>query len=770
MAIDPVCHMTVEIATAKHVHLHDGANVYFCNPRCKDRFIADPARYLDPAARQAAAEAEAAKQPQGTKYTCPMDPEIVQVGPGTCPKCGMALEPMGIPPRDAGPNPELIDFTRRLKIGAVLTIPIVIIAMAPHAGLPLHAWLSPRLSQWLEFMLAIPVVLWCGWPFLERGWASIKTRNPNMWTLIALGVGAAFLYSVAAVAAPGFFPDSLKGHGGTVGVYFEAAAVIICLVLLGQIMELRAREKTGSALRGLLDLSPKTARRIAADNSESDVPLDQVLVGDRLRVRPGESVPVDGAILEGSSAIDESLLTGEPIPAEKGPGAKVTGGTLNTSGSFVMQAKKVGADTMLSRIVAMVADAQRSRAPIQSMVDRVAAWFVPAVVIIAILAFFAWLTFGPAPSLAYAIVAAVSVLIIACPCALGLATPMSVMVATGRGAREGVLVKNAEALERLAAIDTLVIDKTGTLTEGRPALTDVKALPGNDEKMMLRLAASLERGSEHPLAEAIVAGAKARRISTMAPTHFKAVPGQGVTGEVSGQDIALGTAHLMTALNISTREHEGDVATLRAAGKIVFFVALNGKLAGWLALADPIKPSARAALTALAERQIRVIMATGDNRTTADAVARDLGIKAVHADMLPAGKAELIAALKAQGAKVAMAGDGINDAPALAGADVGIAMGTGADVAIESAGITLPKGDLAGIVRARILAEDTLRNIKQNLVFAFGYNAFGVPIAAGILYPLLGILLSPMIAAAAMSLSSVSVIANALRLGKTRLH
>jgi P-type Cu+ transporter len=764
-AIDPVCHMTVEMAAAKHTHVHDGATVYFCSPRCKERFIADPARFIDPAVRKAAEKAEKAKLPEGTKYTCPMHPEIVQDGPGTCPKCGMALEPMGVPPRDAGPNPELVDFTHRLKIGAALTMPIVAIAMAPHAGVPLHDWVSPRLSQWIELILAVPVVLWCGWPFFERGWASIITRNPNMWTLIALGTGAAFLYSLAAVLAPGLFPASLKGHGGTVGVYFEAAAVIICLVLLGQILELRAREKTGAALRGLLDLAPKTARRIAEDGSETDVPLENVHVSDRLRVRPGEAVPVDGVIMDGSSAIDESLLTGEPIPADKTKGAKVTGGTLNTSGTFVMEALKVGADTMLARIVAMVAEAQRSRAPIQSMVDRVAAWFVPAVVAVAIIAFFAWLAFGPSPALAHAVVSAVSVLIIACPCALGLATPMSIMVATGRGAREGVLVRNAEALERLAAIDTLVVDKTGTLTEGRPALTDVVALPGTDEKMLLRLAASLERGSEHPLAEAIVTGAKARRIATMAPTHFTAVTGQGVKGEVAGQDIALGTAQLMSTLGVDAGPHQAAVSALRSAGKIVFYVAINNKLAGWLALADPIKPSARTALTALAARNIRIIMATGDNRTTADAIARDLGIGEVHAGMLPDAKAQLIAELKARGAKIAMAGDGINDAPALALADVGIAMGTGADVAIESAGITLPQGDLAGIVRARTLAEDTLRNIKQNLVFAFGYNALGVPIAAGVLYPVFGVLLSPMIAAAAMSLSSVSVIANALRLG-----
>lgn len=767
-AIDPVCGMTVVIATAKHHHVHDGRDVYFCAASCKRRFIADPVRFLDPEARARAEAATARAAPKGTKYTCPMDPEIVTDGPGTCPICGMALEPMGVPPRDSGPNPELLDFTHRLKIGTLFALPLVLIAMAPHVGLPLHDWLPPRWSQVIELLLSLPVVLWCGWPLLARGVASIRNRSPNMWTLIAIGVGAAFTFSLAAVLFPGLFPDALKGHGGTVGVYFEAAAVIIVLVLLGQVLELKARERTGGAIRALLDLAPKTALRVGADGQDSEIALEAVVVGDRLRVRPGEAVPVDGVVVEGQSAVDESLLSGEAMPVEKTTGAKVTGGTINRAGSLVIEARRVGADTVLAAIVNMVAHAQRSRAPIQSLADRVAAWFVPGVVAIAMLAFVAWLAFGPKPQLAFAIVAAVSVLIIACPCALGLATPMSIMVATGRGARSGVLVREAQALERLSTIDTLIVDKTGTLTEGRPVVTDVMAT-GFDEKMLMRLAGSLERGSEHPIAEAIVAAARGRRIALMNPEAFTAIPGEGAQALVAGQEVAIGNARMMQRLGLDPAPHVAALEALRAAAKTTLLVAVGGRIAGIIAVADRVKSTTPAALSALRERGIDVIMATGDHPDTAAIVARQLGIKSVHASLSPADKAALVMSLKGRGRRVAMAGDGINDAPALAAADVGIAMGTGADVAIESAGVTLPKGDLMGLVRAHLLATATMSNIRQNLGFAFGYNALGIPIAAGVLYPLIGTLLSPMLAAAAMSLSSVSVIANALRLGRIDL-
>ncbi len=765
-AVDPVCGMTVDIATAKHTHDHEGATYYFCNPRCKTRFEADPVRFLDPEAKARAAADEAKSQPKGTLYTCPMHPEIVQEGPGDCPKCGMALEPTGVPPADAGPNPELVDFRRRFLFGAVLTVPVVLIAMAPHVGVPLHDWISPRVTQWLELILATPVVLWSGLPFLERGIASIRNRSPNMWTLIAIGVTTAFLYSLAAVLMPGIFPETVHGHGGTVGVYFEAAAVIIVLVLLGQILELRARERTGAAIRALMDLAPKTALRIADDGAETEVPVEQLVPGDKVRVRPGEAIPVDGSVLDGRSGVDEQLVTGEPLPVDKAPGDKLTGGTLNRTGSLVMKVERVGADTMLAQIVEMVAAAQRTRAPIQGLADKVAAYFVPAVVGIAVLAFLAWLLVGPPPALAHAVIAAVSVLIIACPCALGLATPISIMMATGRGARSGILIRNAEALERLASIDTLVVDKTGTLTVGRPVLTDIVPLAGTTERMLMRLAGSLERGSEHPLAEAIVAGAKARRFSLVEPEAFDSVPGKGAKGVVGGQDVALGNAALMQDLGLSVADHDEAVTALRRDGKTALYVAVGGRLAGILALADEVKQTTPAALAALKAKGLRIIMATGDHGATAEAVARRLGITEVHAGVLPDQKAALVARLKSEGCRVAVAGDGVNDAPALAAADVGIAMGTGADVAKESAGITLPEGDLMGIARARKLAEATLTNIRQNLVFAFGYNALGVPIAAGILYPVLGWLLSPMIAAAAMSLSSVSVIGNALRLGR----
>ncbi len=784
MAIDPVCGMSVRIAGARLTADHGGATYYFCNPRCRERFIAEPARYLDAEAKARAAAAEAAAVPAGSSYTCPMDPEIVQDGPGTCPICGMALEPMGVPPADAGPNPELVDFTHRLKVGALFTVPLVILAMGSHVGVPIERWLGPSAAQFVQLLLAAPVVLWCGKPFLERGLASVRNRAPNMWTLIGLGVSAAFLFSLVATLLPGLFPAAMRAHGshagalGTVDVYFEAAAVIIVLVLVGQILELKARERTGSAIRALVGLAPKLARRVDADGSETDVPLAEVKVGDRLRVRPGDQVPVDGLVRDGASAVDEQLLTGEPIPTDKGAGDEVTGGTINRNGTFVMEARKVGADTVLQKIIALVAEAQRSRAPIQTLVDRVARWFVPAVVAIAGLAFLAWLFWGPSPSLAYALVAAVSVLIIACPCALGLATPMSIMVATGRGAREGVLVRNAEALETLAGIDTLVIDKTGTLTAGKPSLAAVRVLGGDRaDAGLLALAASLERGSEHPIARAIVEGAEARGVSVSQAEAFTAVTGAGVSGRVAGRDVLLGNAALIRrAAILRMPEDEQQMARAETAvreagreGRTALILAVDGRIAAVLEIADTVKPEAARALAELRSRGIDLVMATGDNALAAQSVARQLGITQVHAEVSPVGKSRLISELKTQGRKVAFAGDGINDAPALAAADVGIAMGTGADVAIESAGLTLPKGDLRAIVRAHALARATMANIRQNLAFAFGYNALGIPLAAGALYPLFGLLLSPVVAAVAMSLSSVSVIGNALRLGASRL-
>ena len=757
-AEDPVCGMTVDRATAKHMVKHEGRRFYFCSAGCREKFEADPAAYLDgrPAPEP---------MPAGTLYTCPMHPEIVQEGPGDCPLCGMALEPMGIPAADAGPNPELVDFGRRITVGAVLTVGILAIAMGPMVGLPLRA--SPW--RWVEFALATPVVLWCGWPFFRRGWASVVNRSPNMWTLIAIGTGAAYLFSAVATIAPGLFPDAFRGHDGTVGVYFEAAAVIIVLVLAGQILELRARERTSGAIRALMDLAPKTARRLLADGREEDVSLDRVVAGDRLRVRPGEKVPVDGTVEDGRSAVDESMLTGEPVPVEKVAGDTVTGGTLNGTGSLVMRAEAVGADTMLARIVDMVAQAQRSRAPIQKLADAVAGWFVPSVVAVAVVAFVAWALVGPAPSLAYALIAFVAVLIIACPCALGLATPISIMVATGRGAQAGVLVKNAEALERFAKVDTLVVDKTGTLTVGKPVLTDVVAAAGFAEDEVLAAAASLERGSEHPLAAAIVAGAETRGVTLSKADDFDAVTGKGVTGTIAGRQVALGNARLLETLGLTDGALADKAESLQSEGRTVMFLAIDGGLAGLVAVADPIKETTAEALRLLHDEGFRVIMATGDNERTAQAVAAVLGLDEVRAGVLPQDKAILIRELQAAGAVVAMAGDGVNDAPALAQADVGIAMGTGADVAVESAGITLVKGDLRGIVRARRLAHATMTNIRQNLFFAFVYNALGVPVAAGVLYPVLGLLLSPMIAAAAMSLSSVSVISNALRLKAVRL-
>lgn len=761
-ATDPVCGMKVDRSTARHFTRHEGKGVYFCSAGCKGKFEASPERYLG---HRPAAEPMAA----GTQYTCPMHPEIVRDKPGSCPICGMALEPMGVPTGEEGPNPELVDFTRRFWVSAVLSIPLLVLAMGPMFGLPFKDWIGGRLAAWIELVLATPVVLWAAIPFFRRGYESIVNRSPNMWTLISIGVGAAYAYSVVATLFPEIFPHQFRGHGGAVPVYFEAAAVIVALVFLGQVLELRARERTGSAIRALLDLAPKTARRIAEDGSEVDVPLEDVQSGDRLRVRPGDSVPVDGIVLEGRSSVDESMITGEPVPVEKTEADALTGGTLNKNGSLVMRAEKVGKDTMLSQIVEMVARAQRSRAPIQGLADRVSYYFVPAVVLVAIVAFFVWAVFGPEPSMTFAIVSAVSVLIIACPCALGLATPMSIMTATGRGAQAGVLIKDAEALERFAKVDTLIVDKTGTLTEGRPKLTDVVVLEDFRHDELLGLAASLERGSEHPLAEAIVEGAQAKGAVIADTGDFEAVTGKGVQGKVSGRSVALGNAAMMGDLGVATDALTPRADELRSDGKTAMFVAVDGRLAGIVAVADPIKETTVAAIRALHESGLRIIMATGDNERTARAVAARLGIDEVRADMMPESKKALIDELHAKGAGVAMAGDGVNDAPALAAADVGIAMGTGADVAVESAGITLVKGDLNGIVRARTLARATIRNIKQNLFFAFLYNALGVPVAAGVLYPVFGMLLSPMIAAAAMSLSSVSVIGNSLRLRGLRL-
>ena len=761
-AEDPVCGMKVDRASARHFARHQGEKFYFCSARCLEKFAAEPEKYLDgrPAPEP---------MPEGTRYTCPMHPEIVTDGPGDCPLCGMALEPMGVPTGNEGPNPELVDFTRRFWVSVALALPLMVISMGPMVGLPIRDWLGERLAVWAEFLLATPVVLWAALPFFKRGWASIRNRSPNMWTLISIGVAAAYLYSVAAMLFPGLFPHEVRGHGDMAPVYFEASAVIIALVFLGQMLELKAREKTGSAIRALLDLAPKTARRIGADGLEHDVPLAEVRAGERLRIRPGESVPVDGTVEEGRSSVDESMITGEPIPVEKAKGDSLIGGTLNRNGALVMRAEKVGSETTLSRIVELVAKAQRSRAPIQSLADRVSAWFVPTVVLAAILAFVGWMVFGPEPRLVYAIVSAVSVLIIACPCALGLATPMSIMTATGRGAQAGVLVREAAALERLAAVDTLIVDKTGTLTEGRPELTDIYAEEGFSEDEMLALAAAVERASEHPLAEAIVAGAKARGLAVAAVGDFEAVNGKGVSGTVEGRKLVLGNAPFMEEHGVDAAMISRHANALREDGRSAILVAIDGKSAGVVAVSDPIKETAAEALRELARSGLRIVMATGDNERTAKAIAARLGIAEVRAGMLPEAKAELIAELKAEGAVVAMAGDGINDAPALAAADVGIAMGTGADVALESAGITLVKGDLTGIVRARHLAQRTLANIRQNLFFAFLYNALGVPVAAGVLYPFTGMLLSPMLAAAAMSLSSVSVIGNALRLRTLKL-
>lgn len=760
---DPVCGMTVDPHTAKHRATHNGKTYYFCAARCREKFVANPAQYLDP--EQAKADVA---PPPGTIYTCPMHPEIRQVGPGTCPICGMALEPE-TPSAGAEPNPELADMTHRFWIGFALALPVFLLEMGGHLTGLQHV-LGRQNSNIIQLLLATPVVLWAGWPFFERGWASLKSRNLNMFTLIAMGTGVAWIYSIVATLWPGLFPASMRdAHDGSVAVYFEAAAVITVLVLLGQVLELRARERTSGAIRALLDLSPKTARRIQADGTDEDVSLDKIAAGDRLRVRPGENVPVDGEILEGRSAIDESLVTGESMPVTKSAGEAVIGGTTNQSGAFVMRADKVGRDTVLARIVQMVADAQRSRAPIQRLVDQVSAWFVPAVIAAALLAFAAWSIWGPEPRLAYALVAAVSVLIIACPCALGLATPMSIMVGVGRGAKSGVLIKNAEALEHMEKVDTLLVDKTGTLTEGKPRVVAIRTAAGIDEPGLLRLAASLERASEHPLAAAIVQAAEDRGLALTEPQGFDSPVGKGVVGTVEGKQLVIGNRRIMADANIDTASLDKAADELRHDGATAIYIAVDGKAAGIIAIADPVKESTPAAIAALKEAGIRVVMLTGDQRTTANAVAQKLGITDVEAEVLPEDKSAIVTRFKREGRVVAMAGDGINDAPALAAADVGIAMGTGTDVAMESAGVTLLKGDLTGIVRARALSVSTMANIRQNLFFAFIYNAAGVPIAAGVLYPIFGLLLSPMIAAAAMSLSSVSVVANALRLNHTKL-
>ncbi|MGN6573116.1 MAG: heavy metal translocating P-type ATPase [Pseudolabrys sp.] len=759
-AIDPVCGMTVDPHNPKGGTADvRGHPYYFCSAGCRTKFLADPEKYLGERAPEPVVE--------GAIYTCPMHPEIRQEGPGSCPICGMALEPE-MPSADTGPNPELVDFTRRFWIGLALTLPVFVLEMGAHiAGA--HNWVDPTLSNYIQFAFATPVVLWAGFPFFERGVQSLVTRNLNMFTLIAIGTGVAYAYSVVATVAPGIFPAAFRGHAGAPAVYFESAAVITVLVLMGQLLELRAREATSGAIRALLNLAPATARRVNEDGGDEEVALDAVKVGDRLRVRPGDKVPVDGTVLEGRSSLDESMVTGESMPVTKDKDARVIGGTLNTSGSFVMRADKVGRDTLLSQIVQMVANAQRSRAPIQRLADQVAGWFVPAVIAAAILAFAAWAWFGPEPRYAYALVAAVSVLIIACPCALGLATPMSIMVGVGRGAHAGVLIKNAEALERMEKVDTIVVDKTGTLTEGKPKVVAVSPAEGFDEAQVLRLAASVERGSEHPLAAAIVAAAAERKIELAPVRGFDAPAGKGVIGMVERQRLALGNAPFLSELNIDVAPLAQQAERMRQDGATAVFLAVNGKPAGIIAIADPVKPSTRDALAALKADGIRIVMLTGDNRTTANAVAKRLGIDEVEADVLPDQKGAVIEKLTREGRVVAMAGDGVNDAPALAAAAVGIAMGTGSDVAIESAGITLLKGDLGGIAKARALSEAVMRNIRQNLFFAFIYNSAGVPIAAGVLYPVFGLLLSPVIAAAAMALSSVSVVGNALRLRRAPL-
>jgi len=763
-AIDPVCGMSVTIEGATHIAEHDGATHYFCSARCKDKFVSDPEHYLSGAHLK-----QVENVPEGTIYTCPMHPEIRQVGPGSCPICGMALEPETVSLED-GPDPELVDMTRRFWVSALFTLPLFVYAMSDMVpGISFDRLIEPAHAQWAQLALATPVVLWGGWPFFVRAWQSIKTRNLNMFTLIGFGVAIAFLFSLVATLLPDIFPPAFRDHSGRVGVYYEAAAVITTLVLLGQVLELRARGSTSSALRALLELAPPTALKIFGGGDEREVSLDQLASGDLLRVRPGDKVPVDGEVTEGASAIDESMISGEPLPVSKKAGDQVIGGTVNQTGGFVMRAGAVGQDTMLSKIVQRVAEAQRSRAPIQRLADQVAAWFVPSVVVIAVATFIVWAIWGPFPALAYALVNAIAVLIIACPCALGLATPMSIMTGTGKGAQHGILIRNAEALETLEKIDTLVVDKTGTLTMGKPDLVAVKPRDGLGERDFLSAVAAVEAGSEHPLAHAIVEGAKARGVTFDAASDLSSTTGEGVEALVGSRNVAIGNEKLMRRLGIEDPEWLGSAEAGRAQGQTVMFVAIDGVPAGLIAVADPIKSTSAAAIRALHKRGIDVVMLTGDSRATAEAVARQIGIDEVEANVSPEDKHRKVEALKAAGKRVAMAGDGINDAPALAAADVGIAMGTGTDVAIESAGVTLVRGDLTGVLQAIVLSRATMRNIRQNLIFAFGYNALGIPVAAGILFPLFGLLLNPMIAAAAMSLSSVSVIANALRLRGLKL-
>ena len=763
-ATDPVCGMDVDPLDHEHELRNAGKLVQFCSANCKATFAANPAKYANgmPSVPPTASDS-------GVLYTCPMHPQIRQYGPGSCPICGMALEPLTVT-AEAPENPELIDMTRRFWVGLVLALPVFLLEMGAHvSALDVHRWIAPTTVSWIEFALATPVVLWAGFPFFVRAWASVVHRSLNMFSLIALGTGTAYLYSVVATFAPGIFPLGFREMGGVVPVYFEAAAVITVLVLLGQVLELRAREQTGGAIRALLNLAPKTARRVNDNGIDDEVSLESVQIGDRLRVRPGDAIPVDGRVLEGTSAVDESMVTGESMPTTKTVGDTLIGGTVNGTGALVMQTDRVGSETMLSRIVAMVAEAQRSRAPIQRLADTVAGYFVPAVLAVAAIAFVVWSIWGPAPSLAYALIAAVSVIIIACPCALGLATPMSIGVGIGKGAGVGVLIKSAEALERMERVNTLVVDKTGTLTEGRPSVTSVLVAAGTSETEILPLAASLERSSEHPLAAAVVAAARTRGMTLSDTTNFVSLTGKGVTGTVSGRAVALGNQKLMDDLGIAFGTLGTDAERLRADGSTALFVAVDAKAAAVIAVGDPIKATTIAALDALRADGIQIAMLTGDNATTARAVATKLGITDVHADVLPEDKLRIVRELKAKGRVVAMAGDGVNDAPALAEADVGIAMGTGTDVAIQSAGITLVKGDLAGIVRARSLSHKTMRNIRENLIFAFAYNIIGIPLAAGVLYPVFGLLLSPLIAALAMSFSSVSVIANALRLRGAKL-
>jgi Cu+-exporting ATPase len=759
LAKDPVCGMSVNPQTAKHKTSYRGEDFYFCSAGCKTKFEADPKRYLEP-------KAEAPADP-GTIYTCPMHPQIRQVGPGSCPICGMALEPE-IASADSGPNPELADMTRRFWIGLVLTLPVFGLEMGSHLFPALMHAIPPNISNWLQFAFATPVVLWAGLPFFERGWRSLITQKLNMFTLIAMGTGVAWGYSVIATLLPGIFPESLRGHD-SMPVYFEAAAVITVLVLLGQVLELKARDRTSGAIKALLGLAPKTARRLGSDDSEEEIALDLVQAGDILRVRPGEKVPVDGEVVDGRSSVDESMITGEAMPVAKAAGANVTGGTLNQTGALTIKAVKVGRETMLARIVQMVAEAQRSRAPIQRLADQVSGWFVPLVVAVAAVAFAAWMLMGPEPRISFALLAAVSVLIIACPCALGLATPMSIMVGVGKGAESGILVKNAEALERLEKVDALIFDKTGTLTEGKPKVTRIVTAHGVDETELLRLAAGVERASEHPLGFAIIAAAEEKKLVLPKVTDFDSPTGKGAKGKVEGKTIVIGNASFLKSEGIDASPLASEAEKLRHEGATAIFVGVDRKAQGVIAIADPIKATTPEALKVISEAGIRIVMLTGDNRTTAEAVAAKLGIREVEAEILPDQKAKVIKRLQSEGRIVAMAGDGVNDAPALAAADIGIAMGKGTDVAIESAGVTLLKGDLMGIAQARRLSQATMRNIRQNLLFAFIYNAAGVPVAAGILYPTFGLLLSPMIAAAAMALSSVSVIGNALRLRMMKL-